>query len=423
MGLYTVAAALGAGQCGVVRRGTHRTTGAVVAVKALHKKSFVAVTAPWPGREFELMRHLNHPNIVQLFDCVSTPACQYLILELVEGGELLSFCFDSGPLPEATARPLFRDVMDAVDYLHRKGVVHRDLKLENCLLDRNKRAKLIDFGLANFFLPGQQLKTSCGSPDYAAPELLNNSGATYNGPPVDVWALGVMLFAMVAGKFPFATVATTLGGQYDWPPQVNVSKMLKNLIGSIFEIKPAARITMDLIRLHEWTNEGFAGPPPRAQIIVSDSDPLRKRDVLKLRPDLLLHMEAAFALPMEAVVQSLFADEVNVMTATYKLLALQHPTAIAALPARLAQAEECVREAEARSGRGDWMDLDVVRNAARVRLSPRLHARRRSVVFGKGGEDGIVTAVSPSAEAASTTVQFKIGSRRRASTLGSGRDD
>ncbi len=415
VGLYSVSDALGVGQGGVVRKGVHRTTGAIVAVKTIARDTFVTVSSPWPGREFELMRHLNHENVVQLYDCVSTPNCQYLILELVQGGELLSFCFDSGALEEKAARPLFRDIMSAVDYLHRKGIVHRDLKLENCLLDQLNRVKLIDFGLANWFVPGEQLKTSCGSTDYAAPELLNGSKG-YNAPPVDVWALGVMLYAMVAGTFPFATVAASLEGKYNWPATVTVTKMLKNLIGSIFELKPQSRVTMDLLRLHEWVNEGFSGPPARPQIIVCESEPQTKRDILAPRADLLLEMETAFALPMEAAVQSLFAEEVNVMTATYKLLSLQHPKPIAAAPDRLANATRLIKEAELRSGRGDWMDVDVMRNAARVRLSPRAN-HHRAPSFVKRSEDG-VAGISPSAEAANTTVQFRIGSRRRSSTFG-----
>jgi serine/threonine protein kinase len=318
VGFYSVSGALGAGQGGVVRRGLHRTTGVAVAVKSLKKKYFSAVSAAWPGREMSVMRNLNHANIVQLLDCVAMPNCHHLILELVDGGELLSYCFDSGRLPEATARPIFRDILNAVDYIHRKGIAHRDLKLENCLIDSaTKRVKLIDFGLANFFLPGQHLKTSCGSPDYAAPELLGNMEASYLGPSVDVWALGVMLYAMCCGAFPFCSVSETLEGRFKWPGDLAVSKTLKNLIGSVFETSPAARITTTLMRQHEWTDEG---------IFCSDLQAEQKTEVVKVRADVLAHMESAFALPMEAVAQSLIAEEINTMTATYKLLTMQHCT-------------------------------------------------------------------------------------------------
>ncbi len=213
VGYYTIKGGLGVGQCGQVRKGVHRTTGTPVAVKTLTKANFLEIGLRWPSKELELMRFLNHANIVQLFDCVHGVDCMYLVMEVITGGELLSFCFDEGALPEAQARSFFRDILGAVDYLHRKGIVHRDLKLENCLLDADKHIKIIDFGLGNFYLKGP-LKTSCGSADYAAPELFTTS--MYYGPPVDVWAIGVMLFAMVSGEFPFEDIQATLDGEYKW---------------------------------------------------------------------------------------------------------------------------------------------------------------------------------------------------------------
>ena len=104
--------------------------------------------------------------------------------------QLLTHCKQAGPLHEAKARLFFRDLVSAVDYLHRKGIVHHDLKLENCLLDERQYLKLIDFGLATSYLGGS-LKSACGSTVYAAPELF--TAAEYQGPPVDVWAMGVIL--------------------------------------------------------------------------------------------------------------------------------------------------------------------------------------------------------------------------------------
>merc|ERR1711991_973261 len=113
------------------------------------------------------MRYLNHPNIVHLYDYVSGDDVSYLVVELVEGGELLTYCCNKGPLDEDESRKFFRDILGAVDYLHRKGIVHRDLKLENCLLveEDGQHLKIIDFGLASYYRQGY-LKTSCGSADY-----------------------------------------------------------------------------------------------------------------------------------------------------------------------------------------------------------------------------------------------------------------
>ena len=118
---------------------------------------------------------------------------------------------DCRRLTEDRSRSLFRDLVSAVDYLHNKGIVHRDLKLENCLLDEEGRLKLIDFGLANY--NRGPLTTACGSPDYAAPELMSSS-KTYLGPPVDVWAMGVMLFCMISGEFPFPDIPAILEAKF-----------------------------------------------------------------------------------------------------------------------------------------------------------------------------------------------------------------
>ena len=157
------------------------------------------------------MKALNHPNIVQLFDCIVTDDCMYLVMELVAGRgvfvfclfdflyevlnffvfkQLLTYCKQVGPLHEAKARLFFRDLVSAVDYLHRKGIVHHDLKLEHCLLDERLYLKLIDFGLATSCM-GETLKSACESTVYSAPELF--TAVKYQGPPVDVWAMGVIL--------------------------------------------------------------------------------------------------------------------------------------------------------------------------------------------------------------------------------------
>ena len=331
IGYYTVTGALGVGQCGMVRQGTHRTTGTQVAVKTLTKETFAEVGLAWPGKELELMKYLNHPNIVQLYDCVMSSDRLFLVMELVSGGELLSYCFDAGPLPEGTARTFFRDILGAVDYLHRKGIVHRDLKLENCLLDDSQHVKLIDFGLANFYLAGT-LRTSCGSADYAAPELFTSS--MYYGPPVDVWAMGVMLFSMIAGEFPFDDIQATLDGDYRWPE--TPSKSLVKFVSEVFELNPDLRLTVEQMRRNEWVNSGFRGPPERPAIVVphhsattssrqatKDAHEVR-RDVLNLRHDVLVVMEKDYGFVTEAAVESILSEDINQFTATYKMLLLKY---------------------------------------------------------------------------------------------------
>lgn len=367
VGHYTVLGTLGTGQCGAVRKGVHRTTGMEVAVKTLSKANFTEIGLAWPGRELELMKYLSHPNIVRLFDCVNGNDCKFLILELVTGGELLSFCFEQGPLQESLSRQFFRDILAAVDYLHRKGIVHRDLKLENCLLDENKRVKLIDFGLANFYLKGP-LKTSCGSADYAAPELFTS--ALYYGPTVDVWAMGVMLYAMVAGEFPFEDTQATLDGEYMWPEAVTVSTGLKNLVSDMFELNADLRLTVDQIRRNDWVNVGYKGPPDRPAIEGPSRkrDPTDvKRDVFNVREDLLVIMEEEYGMVMEAAFESLLNEEINLFTSAYKMLCVKHPSPTKCEKEKLDRAKTVINDVTRRRDIGMVMDLGNIRRAVRAR--------------------------------------------------------
>ncbi len=378
VGYYTVLGDLGVGQCGVVRKALHRTSGVETAIKTLSKAKFDEIGLKWGTRELELMRFLNHPNIVHLYDCISGDDVSYLIMEFVDGGELLGYCCEKGALPEDEARGFFRDILGAVDYLHRKGIVHRDLKLENCLLDSQKRVKIIDFGLANFYLKGM-LKTSCGSADYAAPELF--ASMKYFGPPVDVWAMGVMLFAMLAGVFPFEEVQATLDGDYGWPAEVGVSDSVKYLVKDIFVLNPDLRLTIEQIRRHDWVNQGYKQPPARPAISIKPSDNNGdevKRDVWTFRLDILIQMEHTFGFAIEAVVESLLNEDINQLTATYKMLVTKYPdemkavvsdpnTAVYTDSQRHAAAKAIIQQAHKRRERGAALDLVQLRSNLRDR--------------------------------------------------------
>ena len=386
IGYYTIKGDLGIGQCGVVRKATHRTSGVEVAIKTLSKAKFDEIGLSWGSRELDLMRFLNHPNIVHLYDVISGDEVCYLIMEFVDGGELLSYCCEKGTLTEDVAREFFRDILGAVDYLHRKGIVHRDLKLENCLLDSNLRVKIIDFGLANFYLSGM-LKTSCGSADYAAPELF--ASTKYYGPPVDVWAMGVMLFAMLAGVFPFEEVQATLDGDYGWPPEIGVSDSAKLLVKDMFALNPDLRLTVEQIRRNDWVNLGHKQPPARPAISIKPGNELErhtgnaslkgvKRDVWTFRLDILIQMEHTFGFAIEAVVESLLNEDINQITATYKMLVTKYPDEIKAIVSdpstavysdaqRHASAKLVIQQAHKRRERGAALDLVSLRTNLRDR--------------------------------------------------------
>ena len=144
---------------------------------------------------------IRHPYIIQLFEIIETPKQLFLIMEYVSGGELFDFIVKKQKLTEQESCKYFQQIICGVEYLHELGIVHRDLKPENLLLDYQNNLKLVDFGLSNTYKQGETLKTACGSPCYAAPEMIE--GKSYLGSRVDIWSTGVILFAMVAGYLPF----------------------------------------------------------------------------------------------------------------------------------------------------------------------------------------------------------------------------
>ena len=138
------------------------------------------------------------PHLTQIFE---TKKCLYLITEYAGGGELFDHIVNNKRLEEREASRILQQILNAVEYLHKLGIVHRDLKPENLLLDSNSNIKVVDFGLSNINAKGEQLRTACGSPCYAAPEMV--TAKPYNGLKTDIWSCGIILYAMCCGYLPF----------------------------------------------------------------------------------------------------------------------------------------------------------------------------------------------------------------------------
>ncbi|OAL47286.1 Pkinase-domain-containing protein [Pyrenochaeta sp. DS3sAY3a] len=234
-GNYILGQTLGEGEFGKVKMGWKRDSSVEVAIKLIRRETLGNNSNRLQKiyREIHILRGLDHPNIVRLHEMVETERHIGIILEYASGGELFDYILNHRYLKDGPARKLFSQLISGVGYLHRKGIVHRDLKLENLLLDRNKNIIITDFGFANTFDPNDELseeieyrlgdkefirslglegtegarrgdlmQTSCGSPCYAAPELVV-SDSLYTGRKVDVWSCGVILYAMLAGYLPF----------------------------------------------------------------------------------------------------------------------------------------------------------------------------------------------------------------------------
>ncbi|KAL3425136.1 hypothetical protein PVAG01_04417 [Phlyctema vagabunda] len=236
-GEYYLGNTLGEGEFGKVKMGWKQEGGIQVAIKLIRRDT-VGTNPTRLGkiyREIAILREISHPNIVRLHEMVETEKQIGIILEYASGGELFDYILNHRYLKDNAARRLFAQLVSGVGYLHKKGIVHRDLKLENLLLDRNRNIIITDFGFANTFNPddelgdeieynlssreyvkrmeldkilpggsrrGDLMQTSCGSPCYAAPELVV-SDSLYTGRKVDVWSCGVILYAMLAGYLPF----------------------------------------------------------------------------------------------------------------------------------------------------------------------------------------------------------------------------
>jgi 5'-AMP-activated protein kinase catalytic alpha subunit len=240
--------ALGSGFCGVVWSAKDRSNGGrVVAVKSLPRSVYERHRLLYPPLEVSLAAELSHENVVRMYDVLHEPERILLVQECLTGGDLFTCMQESGLFSEFLARCCFSDILAGIEYIHGRGIVHRDLKPENCVLDAKGTVKIIDFGLAARFVPGQLLYEFCGSPEYAAPEVLREQ--PHEGPPIDVWALGVMLFDMVMGRLPFEAGS----GFFDvFEVDIELTSELQLLLKRILMVGPKKRATVKEIKECEW---------------------------------------------------------------------------------------------------------------------------------------------------------------------------
>jgi len=204
IGHYILGKTIGEGTFGKVKLGTHILTGEKVAVKILEKERIVDVAdVERVAREIHILKLIQHPHVIQLFEIIETPKQLYLIMEFCSGGELFDHIVANGRIQEREACRFFHQIISGVEQIHQMSVVHRDLKPENLLLDDHKNIKIVDFGLSNTFHDGQLLKTACGSPCYAAPEMV--AGQLYVPSRCDLWSCGVILLHWFVDTFRLRT--------------------------------------------------------------------------------------------------------------------------------------------------------------------------------------------------------------------------
>ena len=257
IGQFVLGEKLGEGTFGIVVIATHQITGEKVAVKILEKERILQEADKTRiEREIKILKNMRHNNIVHLYDIKETPSSLYIIMEYIKGKELFDYIISKKRLSELESCNFFQQIISGIEYLGKIGVVHRDLKPENLLLDEQKNIKIVDFGLSNIYKNNELLTTACGSPCYAAPEMIN--GESYMGLRVDIWSSGIVLFAMLCGYLPFEDSDNEIlykkitEGKFKTPNYL--SESCKDFLHRILNVNPEKRYRISQIKNHPWFN-------------------------------------------------------------------------------------------------------------------------------------------------------------------------
>ncbi|XP_062454247.1 MAP/microtubule affinity-regulating kinase 4 isoform X1 [Rhea pennata] len=312
IGNYRLLRTIGKGNFAKVKLARHILTGREVAIKIIDKTQLNPTSLQKLFREVRIMKGLNHPNIVKLFEVIETEKTLYLVMEYASAGEVFDYLVSHGRMKEKEARAKFRQIVSAVHYCHQKNIVHRDLKAENLLLDADANIKIADFGFSNEFTLGSKLDTFCGSPPYAAPELFQ--GKKYDGPEVDIWSLGVILYTLVSGSLPFdghnlkELRERVLRGKYRVP--FYMSTDCENILRRFLVLNPAKRCTLEQIMKDKWINIGYEGDELKPYKEPEEDFGDAKR----------IEVMVGMGYTREEIKESLSNQKYNEVTATYLLL-------------------------------------------------------------------------------------------------------
>eukprot|EP00747_Dinoflagellata_sp_TGD_P063651 gnl/TRDRNA2_/TRDRNA2_153553_c0_seq1.p1 gnl/TRDRNA2_/TRDRNA2_153553_c0~~gnl/TRDRNA2_/TRDRNA2_153553_c0_seq1.p1 ORF type:complete len:773 (+),score=126.57 gnl/TRDRNA2_/TRDRNA2_153553_c0_seq1:169-2319(+) len=313
IGHYILLKTIGEGTFGKVKLGTHILTGERVAVKVLEKERIVDIAdVERVAREIHILKLIRHPHIIQLYEIIETPRQLYLIMEYARRGELFDWIVVNQKATEREACRFLHQILAGVEKIHAMSVVHRDLKPENLLLDEQQDIKIVDFGLSNTYQDGQLLQTACGSPCYAAPEMIK--GDSYVPGMVDIWSCGVILFALVSGYLPFEDPShkklyqKILAAEYEMPSFV--SKEVSDLVAGMLTTDPTKRMTLVDIRQHVWYRQ-----LPESSLQVDDFNEGQKDF-----DEGILEQLDSYGFARDYAVKCLQTNKHNQATTTYYLL-------------------------------------------------------------------------------------------------------
>jgi len=267
---YEVRDTLGTGNFASVKLAVHRETGKRYAIKVIDKKRFMKHSAKKESlmAEVNILRNVSHPNIIAIQEIFDTEKILYIVLELVTGGELFDRIVEKGHFTEEECKKYFTQILDALHYLHGKGIAHRDLKPENILFANKKyeTVKLSDFGLSRITGDGSFMQTMCGTPQYLAPEIISNTEHKRYDKQVDLWSLGAILYVMLSGTPPFddtkpmSIFEQIKAGIVDFyaPVWKEISVVAKDLVKCLLTVDPSKRYCTAKTMVHPWlTGKGM----------------------------------------------------------------------------------------------------------------------------------------------------------------------
>jgi serine/threonine-protein kinase Chk2 len=297
---YDLKQELGRGNFSTVKLGINKKTGEQFAIKIINKKKFwhLSKSREQILREIEILKRVKHPNIISYIDIFDSDYYVYLVLELAKGGELFDKIAENGACAENEAKHIFKQLVDAINYLHSNGIAHRDLKPENILISRpydsspieDLQIKLADFGLARFIDERLGMTTLCGTPQYVAPEVIKQGTASLAsdqakqisgyGKAVDMWSLGVILYILLSGEPPFdedndfqlSLFEQIEKGIYHFPPSIwkDISPLAQDLVRRLLIVDPSQRLTATETLQHPWLQNETSSIP---KIVLDKAQP------------------------------------------------------------------------------------------------------------------------------------------------------
>ena len=321
IGNYILLSTIGSGTFSVVKLGIHLPTQQKVAIKILDKNRINDENdIKRISREIHILSKLSHPNIAQLYETIPSEKHIYIIMEFIEGHDLFQYIYSLTRLTELKASKLFRQLISCLEYIHTLGIVHRDIKPENILLNKKKTSiKLVDFGLSNSYKHGSLLKTACGSPCYASPEMI--SGKEYDPLYSDLWSCGVVLYCMLVGKLPFDDEDIKLlyynirYANYFMPPFL--SNIAQDFLRKILTPNPNRRIRLEELKKHPFFLIGERTPLLKGILVGIEDIPINIEIVKKIKN---VYFKDNNKIDENYIISNLKQNHHNNITAIYYLM-------------------------------------------------------------------------------------------------------